>query len=65
MEITRDIGCKACGEKGQAVWEERSWHPDVQIARIPLRITGRFVIVVQGADKLIACLRCQQILPSG
>jgi hypothetical protein len=65
MEITRDISCRGCGEKGQAVWDEQSWHPDVQIQRIPLRVTGRFALLAKGADKVIACLRCQQILPPG
>jgi hypothetical protein len=65
MEVTRDICCKGCGEKGQAVWEERSWHPDVQLRPVPVRVTGRFSISQQGLDKVIACQRCQQIFLSG
>lgn len=64
MEVTRAIRCRGCGETGQAVWEERSWHPDFQIHPIPIRVTGRFAITHRGADKVIACLRCQQLLPS-
>jgi len=61
MEITREIRCRGCGETGQAVWETRAWHPDVQIRPVPLRVTGRFAICQQGPDKVIACLRCQQL----
>ncbi len=64
MEVTRTISCRGCGQTGQAVWEERSWHPDVQIRPIPIRVMGHFVIAQQGPDKVIGCLRCQQLLTS-
>ncbi len=62
MEITRQIRCQGCGETGQAVWDERAWHPDVQPERVPLRVTGPFSICVHGPSQVIACGRCQQIM---
>ena len=63
MEVTHDIRCRGCGETGKAVWDEQSWHPDIRIQPIPIRVMGWFEIIQQGKDKAIACRRCQQILP--